>query len=70
MCYINTMTHSYKYCPNNNTILAALHETASDLHEAQLMDKQTLRQFDALCLTPVARHGLYFPAETRASARG
>ena len=31
----------------------ALHETASDLHEAGLMDKRTLRQFDELCLTPV-----------------
>ena len=33
--------------------LAAIHETASDLHEARLMDKQTMRRFDALCLTPV-----------------
>ena len=30
--------------------LGAIHETASDLHEAGLMDKQTLRKFDALCL--------------------
>ncbi|WP_128290763.1 MULTISPECIES: helix-turn-helix domain-containing protein [Afifella] len=32
---------------------AAVHETASDLHEAGLMDKETLRGFDMLCLTPV-----------------
>lgn len=38
-----------------SSILAALHETASDLHEVQLMDKQTMRRFDELCLTPVAR---------------
>ena len=33
--------------------LGAIHETASDLHDAGLMDKQTLRKFDALCLTPI-----------------
>ncbi len=32
---------------------AAIHETASDLHDAQVMGKQTMRRFDALCLTPV-----------------
>ena len=35
--------------------LGAIHETASDLHDAGLMDKQTLRKFDTLCLTPVRR---------------
>ena len=34
--------------------LAAIHETASDLSDAGLMDKRTLREFDKLCLTPVA----------------
>ena len=33
--------------------LAAIHETASDLHDAGVMDKRTLRSFDELCLTPV-----------------
>ena len=33
--------------------LAAIHETASDLHEAGVMDKRTLRGFDELCLTSV-----------------
>ena len=33
--------------------LRAIHETASDLHDAGLMDKRTLRKFDALCLAPV-----------------
>jgi putative transcriptional regulator len=33
--------------------LAAIHETASDLHDAGVMDKRTLRRFDELCLTPV-----------------
>ena len=33
--------------------LAAICETASDLDDAGVMDKRTLRQFDALCLTSV-----------------
>ena len=33
--------------------LAAVHEVASDLHDAGVMDKRTLREFDELCLTPV-----------------
>jgi putative transcriptional regulator len=37
--------------------LAALHETASDLHDAGIMDKRTLREFDQLCLTPVRPMG-------------
>lgn len=32
---------------------AAIHETASDLHDAGVLDKQTLRKFDTLALTPV-----------------
>jgi len=34
-------------------IMAAIHETAEDLLKAQVMPAQTLRKFDALCLTPV-----------------
>jgi len=33
--------------------LAAIHETAPDLHDAALMDKRKMRRFDELCLTPV-----------------
>ena len=43
--------------------LAAVHETASGLHEAGVMDKRTLRRFDELCLTPVRPIG---PDEIRA----
>jgi len=32
---------------------AVIHQTASDLHEAGLMDQATMRRFDASCLTPV-----------------
>ena len=34
-------------------LLAAVHETASDLHDAGTMPKRTLRRFDEMCLTPV-----------------
>ncbi len=34
-------------------VMAAIHETASDLHDAGVMDKRTMRKFDELCLTPV-----------------
>ena len=34
-------------------LMASVHETAEGLHEAGVMDKRTLRNFDELCLTPV-----------------
>ncbi|MFM8801833.1 MAG: helix-turn-helix domain-containing protein [Tagaea sp.] len=33
--------------------LAAVHETALGLAEAGVMDKQTMKAFDEVCLTPV-----------------
>ncbi|MCF8468749.1 MAG: hypothetical protein K9G33_15220 [Sneathiella sp.] len=33
--------------------LGAIHETASNLHDAGVMDKRTLRKFDQMCLSPV-----------------
>jgi putative transcriptional regulator len=33
--------------------LAAVHETALGLHDAGAMDKQTMKAFDTMCLTPV-----------------
>ena len=35
-------------------VKAALHETATDLYDAGLIDKKTMRGFDESCLTPVA----------------
>ena len=32
---------------------AAIHETVSDYYAAGVIDKQTMREFDASCLTPV-----------------
>lgn len=36
-----------------SNIMAAVHETAEELHEVGLMDKCTMREFDELCLTPI-----------------
>jgi putative transcriptional regulator len=33
--------------------LAAIHETMEALHEIGAVDKQTMREFDDACLTPV-----------------
>lgn len=34
-------------------ILVSVHKTAAGLHKSGLIDKATMREFDALCLTPV-----------------
>ena len=34
-------------------VMAAIHETASGLHDVGAIDKQTMREFDDICLTPV-----------------
>jgi len=36
----------------DNSILAAMHETASGLHRAGLIDKRRMEHYDALCLPP------------------
>ena len=36
-----------------SAILEAVHETATGLHNAGVMDQVTLREFDRLCLPPV-----------------
>ena len=42
------MSEQYK-----SEMLAAIHETALGLHEADVLDKMTMRMFDEMCLTPV-----------------
>jgi putative transcriptional regulator len=42
------MTKRYK-----SKVLASIHETAIGLHEAGVMDKRTMKEFDDMCLTPV-----------------
>ena len=34
-------------------ILAAVHATAKGLHSAGAIDRMTMREFDAMCVTPV-----------------
>ena len=41
------MTEKYR-----SDALGAIHEVASDLHNAKVMNKRTLRKFDELCRTP------------------
>lgn len=36
-----------------SAVMASIHETAEGLHNARVMDKQTMRKFDEACLTPV-----------------
>lgn len=38
---------------SKSPILAAVHETATGLHRAGVMDQMTLREFDRICLPPV-----------------
>ncbi|MCA2016966.1 DNA-binding transcriptional regulator [Vibrio tritonius] len=38
-------------------LLESIHKTAADLRDKGHIDKQTMREFDALCLTPVAEMG-------------
>jgi putative transcriptional regulator len=37
-----------------NPVLASVHEAAVGLHRAGLIDDAKMREFDALCLEPVA----------------
>jgi len=51
----------------NSGILAAVHETASDLHRLGFIDKRKMRQYDVLCLAPVPE---YDAAKIRALRKG
>jgi putative transcriptional regulator len=42
------MAKSYR-----NNAFVAIHETMEGLHEVGAIDKQTMREFDEACLTPV-----------------
>lgn len=37
-----------------SSIFEAVHETAGDLHRLGFIDKRKMRQFDVLCLAPIA----------------
>ncbi len=40
----------------DKSILEVVHDSAKELHEAGLMPDVTLREFDALCLSPVREY--------------
>lgn len=42
-----------KFTQYRSKLMASVHETAEGLHRSGLMDEQTMRDFDELCLTPV-----------------
>jgi len=42
-----------KHKKGESSILSSVHGTALGLHRAGLIEKATMREFDALCLTPV-----------------
>jgi len=45
---LTTMANQYR-----SDALASIHETMEALHEVGAIDKQTMREFDDACLTPV-----------------
>jgi len=57
------MTKKYR-----SDALQAAHETAAGLHRIGLMDAQTMREFDASCLTPVEKLSANQIAEVRKKA--
>ena len=48
-------------------LLAAVHETARDLHTAGFIDLRTMRNYDALCLVSCARAELFEREDSRAA---
>jgi len=43
------MTKTKQY---RSALMASIHETAEGLHASGVMNKQTMREFDTMCLTP------------------
>src|ERR1700693_3770384 len=48
-----TKTKTSKIKKYRSPLLASVYETVKGLHHAGVMDKQTMRKFDVMCLTPV-----------------
>ncbi len=46
----------------DKSILEVVHESVHDMHDANVVDKQTMRKFDALCLPEVEE---YTPAHIK-----
>jgi DNA-binding transcriptional regulator YiaG len=46
-------TRTTRHGKYRSPLLASVRETAKGLHDAGVMDKETMRKFDIMCLTPV-----------------
>src|SRR6266699_7179775 len=46
-------TRTTRHGTYRSPLLASVYETAKGLHDAGVMDKETMRKFDIMCLTPV-----------------
>src|SRR5258707_12156575 len=46
-------TRTTRHGTYRSPLLASVHETAKGLRHGGVMDKETLREFDIMCLTPV-----------------
>lgn len=42
----------------DKSILDVVHDSAKDLHDAELISPRLMREFDALCLQPDEEHGI------------
>lgn len=40
----------------HKSLKQVMHETAKDLHQSGVMNEQTMREFDAMCLPPVKNY--------------
>ena len=49
------MTKTSRQGTGTGTTLQTVHDFATDMHEAGVFDKATMRKFDELCLTPVRK---------------
>jgi len=45
-----------KHEKHKSRLLEAVHETARDLHKLGFIDKRAMREYDALCIEPVAAY--------------
>ena len=46
----------------SKNLIDVIHETAKDLYEAGVMNKQTMREFDVMCMPPIVH---YTPTQIR-----
>ena len=60
---VSKKNESAMHGASNKTALEAMHDTARDFYQAGIMDMETMRKFDALCLPEIPN---YSPAQIKA----